>query len=458
MTIAAVSLPFQGVPLGWQILFVGAFAVICAMLAWTAALFVRGRIWQRTEPDPDPIAADGKLWVFLVPALNEEAVIADSIGRLLAVRALHKRILVINDGSDDGTAAVLAGLPSRDLLVLERTAPDARQGKAAALNGAYRLVPRIAADAGFAPEDVIVCVIDADGRLDPDAPAAVAAHFTDERTGGCQLLVRIYNRRHLLTWMQDIEFSVYGLLYQAGRSGWGSAGMGGNGQFNRLSALQDIDDGPGPWHDRLTEDQDLGLRLLQAGWLGRQELRACVHQQGLRSLRRLYRQRARWAQGNLQAISHLPAVRRARGLSLPARLDLGAYLLMPFWQAGVGAALIGAVWLTATGQAGFWLGGPWLQLAFFYALGFGGVILGCMARGSRHGLRGMAAGFLIANVYAFYSWMLWPVLVRAAARQALHRRGWAKTEREAIGEVPAPPPDASSAARPGEGSGKARHR
>ncbi len=58
----------------------------------------------------------------------------------------------------------------------------------------------------------------------------------------------------------------------------------------------------GPWRDRLTEDQDLGLRLIGRGWEGRQELRASVDQQGLPKLRPLLRQRTRWSQGNLQAV------------------------------------------------------------------------------------------------------------------------------------------------------------
>ena len=64
--------------------------------------------------------------------------------------------------------------------------------------------------------------------------------------GGVQSLVRIYNRDRFLTWMQDIEFSIYGCLFQAGRNGWGTAGMGGNGQFNRLRALDEVADDEGP--------------------------------------------------------------------------------------------------------------------------------------------------------------------------------------------------------------------
>ena len=130
---------------------------------------------------------------------------------------------------------------------------------------------------------MIVAIVDADGRLHPEAPAYAAAHFADPEVGGVQSLVRIYNRHRLLTWLQDVEFSVYGYLFQAGRNGWGTAGMGGNGQFNRLSALDEVADGRGPWRDRLTEDQDLGLRLIEAGWKGRQELRGTVDQQGLSS-------------------------------------------------------------------------------------------------------------------------------------------------------------------------------
>jgi len=100
--------------------------------------------------------------------------------------------------------------------------------------------------------------------------------------------------------------------------------MGGNGQFNRLSALDQISDEEGPWHHRLTEDQDLGLRLLAAGWEGRQDLRASVDQQGLSKLRPLFRQRTRWSQGNLQALSLHREVAGAP-VSLPARIEQTAY-------------------------------------------------------------------------------------------------------------------------------------
>ena len=279
-----------------------------------------------------------------MPALDEALTIADSVDRLLAVEARDKAVIVIDDGSTDETAAVLDALDAAELHVLHRVPPDARQGKAAALERRVAPPRRVLSSgrwAGRPREQVIACVVDADGRLDPACPPFVAASFADERVGGLQVLVRIYNRSRLLTWFQDVEFSIYGLLYQAGRTGYGAAGMGGNGQFHRLSALDAIADetAGGPWRDRLTEDQDLGLRLLEAGWRTVADPRTSVEQQGLPGPRRLFRQRTRWAQGNLQALSHLGGM---LGLERPwwLRLDMAAYLLTPSANALVGIAFL----------------------------------------------------------------------------------------------------------------------
>lgn len=427
--MAELSLPFEGLPAAWSVLFWLALAVIVAMLAWTTTLFWRGRLEERHPP---PVPADWResfLWIFLVPALNEEVTIVDSVERLLSMIMPRRRIVVIDDGSDDATPRILARLRHPDLHVVRRDAPDARKGKAAALNHAYRELDALLD--GESRERTIVVVVDADGRLHHDAPAFAAAHLRDPTVGGVQSLVRIYNRGRLLTWMQDVEFSIYGRLFQAGRNRHGTAGMGGNGQFNRLSALDAVADEEGPWRDRLTEDQDLGLRLIAAGWQGRQENRATVDQQGLSDLRRLFRQRTRWSQGNLQAMSLIGAVRRAP-IPLGARADLLAYLLMPLWQTLIGISLIAAIVLAVTGTAPFWGTGHWWQLAFFYVLGFGGTMLGCLAARSGSGARGALAGLMLAQVYAFYSWTLWPVLLRSTWRQLTDRRGWAKTEREAL--------------------------
>ena len=429
--MADVGFPFEGLPLFWQILFWAAFIVIVLMFAWTTLLFARGRAVRRSPPDAPEGGADDFTWVFLVPALNEEVTIADSVARLQAIPLARRSIVVVDDGSDDRTPEILGDLDAPGLTVLRREPPDARTGKAAALNFAWRALEQTPGDADR--DRVIVCVVDADGRLDPQAPRYAAGSFAaDPEVGGVQSLVRIYNDDRPLTWLQDVEFGIYGSLFQSGRTRWGTAGLGGNGQFNRLSALDAVADHAGPWRDRLTEDQDLGLRLIGAGWKGRQELRAVVDQQGLGNLRRLFRQRTRWSQGNLQAMGLIGTVLRAPTGLFP-RIEHVAYLLQPFWQALVGAGLVGSIVLLATGETNYWGDdSPWWQLLFFYVLGFGGTMLGCIARGASQGPGGAVRGFFVAQVYAFYSWLLWPVLLRSSWRQLTERRDWAKTEREPV--------------------------
>ncbi|MGH2961948.1 MAG: glycosyltransferase family 2 protein [Solirubrobacterales bacterium] len=427
--MAELTLPFEGLPPIWVAAFSVAFAVIVGMLVWTALLFVRAQHSRRNPPAASSDDTAGFTWVFVVPALNEELTIRDSVERLLNVEVERRRIVVVDDGSDDRTPEILREIADPDLSVIRRERPEARRGKAAALNRAYRSLDQVLGD-----EDrsrVIVVVVDADGRLDPRAPGYAAAQLADPEVGGVQALVRIYNRGNFLTLMQDVEFSVYGCLYQSGRNDWGTAGMGGNGQFNRLSALDDVADAEGPWRDRLTEDQDLGLRLIGAGWRGRQDLRAVVEQQGPSGLRALFRQRTRWSQGNLQAMGLIDTVWGAP-IPLLARAEQVAYLLMPLWQGIVGAALIAGVVLGITGETTFWDGGDVWLLVFFYLLGFGGTMMGCVAAGLRQGGPGPLAGFLIAQVYAFYSWLLWPVLARSTVRQLTERRDWVKSEREAL--------------------------
>jgi 1,2-diacylglycerol 3-beta-glucosyltransferase len=432
--------PFDGLALPWVVLFTICLVVVVGIFFWILLLFIRGHATIVHPPEPPPEGADGFTWVFLVPAMNEEVVIADSIERLVEVPVARKRIVVIDDASDDGTPAILAGIDHPDLFVLRRDKPDAQKGKAAGLNYAYRALR------DYDERDrTIIAIVDADGRLDQDAPLYAASHFVDSKVGGVQALVRMYNRGNLLVWMQDVEFSVYGHLFQAGRNDWGTAGMGGNGQFNRLSALDAIANEEGPWRDKLTEDQDLGLRLIAEGWEGRQDLRGFVSQQGLSKVLPLIRQRTRWSQGNLQAMALWPQVLGAP-FSLGARIEQMAFVFLPIWQGIMFCGMAVSVMLAILGVASFWGNGPTWQLIFFYLLAFGGTSLGCIAAKSDRGPKGWLQGFLIGQVYTFYTWMLWPVLLRSTARQLARRDSWAKTAREALDE-PADPAPQSPVAR-----------
>ena len=445
MTVVGVELdPYTGLAEPVQMLFWLALAVIVVSLAALVVLISAAeRMRRRARRDAAEQRGEsydvqaGFLWVFVVPALNERVTIGDAVQRLLEVQATHRRVLVVDDGSDDGTGDVLAGIEADDLTVLRRDLPDARRGKASALDAAWRHVHDVVLAAGpyagWDPGRVVLVIVDADGRLDPRAPLAVARHFLDERVGGVQALVRIYNQTGFLTWAQNMEFAVFGRVFQLGRSLWGTANMGGNGQFNRLSALDAVaaaDGGAGPWRERLTEDQDIGIRLLQQGWRGVQEMEATIDQQGLPGLRRLYRQRTRWAQGSWQAIRLLRGTHRSR-LRGVAAVDAVLYLLTPVFQTLVGLSLALSIVLVATDEVS--LVESWPTLLFFYALSFVPGIAGILAA---RGGRGFWLAVVLAHLYLFYSWLIFPVVLRGLVREMAGRSTWAKTDREEIDTVP----------------------
>lgn len=423
---------FGGLPLAVQIFFLIVLFIDIASLVAVITLLVAARRFRVRASRTVSFDEADFLWVFLVPALNEEVTIADSVERLRRARATHAMFLIIDDGSEDRTGEILAAIDDPRLRVLTRVAPEARQGKAAALNAAYRQVrTSLATDpalARWSEEQVIVAIVDADGRLDPAAPQRVARHFTRSIVGGVQVLVRIYNRRGPLTWAQDVEFSSFGLVFQEGRSWWGIANMGGNGQFNRLSALADIDEGAGPWRDKLTEDQDLGVRLIQKGWTGVQENGVWIDQQGLNSLRRLYKQRTRWAQGNWQAMALLRGVFEPR-LSFLGRVDSIFYLLTPALQMLTGIAFVISIILVVV-EGTTYNPAVWWVLIFFFGISFGATIATLTLRSGRWYAPFVAILELVP--YTIYSWLTFPVLGIALVRLASGRTSWAKTPREQL--------------------------
>jgi cellulose synthase/poly-beta-1,6-N-acetylglucosamine synthase-like glycosyltransferase len=390
-----------------------------------------------------PCLPDDLFFVFLLPCLNEERVILRSLQRLLSMPGGNFAVLVVDDGSDDGTAAVVSSVLGERVWLLRRTAPEARQGKGEALNAAVRHLTSTQMIGDRDPASVIIVVVDADGRLDRHAITEVSPYFADRQVGAVQIGVRINNRAtSRLARMQDMEFVIYTEVFQRGRRHLGSVGLGGNGQFMRLSALRSL--GSGPWSRSLTEDLDLGIRLLAAGWRNEYCPTAAVHQQGVVRLTRLIRQRSRWFQGHLQSWKLIPTILR----SAPprARADLlyhvsspAVLLIASLLSASFVLALTDYVMLALHGQRLF---GWWL--ASTYGLTFGPGLMFSSVYWTRERENGIplikVAGF--AHLYVCYS-LMWYIAGWWAVSRTLRRRtGWAKTDR--VAEAPAAPVPAGS--------------
>jgi len=395
-----------------------------------------GRPRRRQQPLPR-VPTDGLFFVFLMPCLNEEKVLPNSLRRLLAIPGGNFVVMVIDDGSDDGTVEAISDLLGDRVWLLSRQAPNARQGKGEALNAAIRYLTGSGLLDGYRPDDVITVVVDADGRLDRDAVAEVAPYFADPTVGAVQIGVRINNRdQSRLARMQDIEFVVYTEVFQRGRRHLGSVGLGGNGQFVRLSALLSLG-GNGPWTRSLTDDLDLGVRLIASGWRNEYCARVAVHQQGVVELGRLIRQRSRWFQGHLQSWKLIPLV--LRRVPRRARTDLFYHLTSPailliasLLSASFLISLADCVVLAAQGRnpVGWWIGST-------YALTFGPALVYSTVYWTRERAEGVSLlrAIWFAHLYVCYGMMWYASGWWAVARTLRGRTGWAKTDRVAESPV-----------------------
>ncbi|MFK0296965.1 glycosyltransferase [Streptomyces sp. NPDC090442] len=425
------------------LIFLFPFALLACFLLYWAGARHSYRTRPRTEPG-DPTALD---WHFFVPCRDEEAVVGATVSQLRGdFPAAH--VWVIDDDSDDRTGRIVAALAEEDRRVhlVRRVRPDARTGKGDALNAAYDQLGEFLPE-GTDRSRVVVCVVDADGRLDRSAPAAAAGPtgFGDPEVGGVQVGVRMRNvdderplpdrgrylnsLARLLVRVQDMEFAVSNAGMQLLRMRTGSVGLGGNGQFTRLSALDRIAATERrPWkRGALLEDYELGLHMILAGFRVAHLPDVWVSQEGLPHLRRLLTQRTRWAQGNLQCVRYAPRIVSSRHYGGRGVLET----LYTFCQPVAHLVTLGltAALLVLGGFGSLVL---WPLAAILAALAIGPFLLwGPLYRRDHAPEASRLTAVLWGVALWLYAYHLFVVSARGFVRMLRGRNGWAKTRRNA---------------------------
>lgn len=162
----------------WVALLSGVALIVASLGFIGFWAYMGGALLDRRHHQPASQDGPSHRFVFLVPALNEQRVIAETVKGLLSHDA-NVMVYVIDDASTDSTAKIIKGLKDKRVRLVQRQLPNAQIGKGAALNEGFR---RILADLdrqGADAEDVLIGVMDADGRLSEDALPAVSAMFAD---------------------------------------------------------------------------------------------------------------------------------------------------------------------------------------------------------------------------------------------------------------------------------------
>ncbi|MEV0425179.1 bifunctional polysaccharide deacetylase/glycosyltransferase family 2 protein [Micromonospora sp. NPDC050495] len=229
----------------------------------------------------------------IVPAYNEAANIAATVRSLVASAYPALEVVVVDDGSTDGTADIVERLGLRGVRVIRQ----ANAGKPAALNTGIR-----------AARANLLVLVDGDTVFQPDTVYRLVQGFADPTVGAISGNTKVANRRRLLGRWQHLE---YVIGFNLDRRMYDVLECmptipGAIGAFRR-EVLLAVGGVPA---DTLAEDTDLTMKVLRAGWRVSYEERAIAWTEVPASLRQLWRQRYRWCYGTLQAMwKHRHALR-----------------------------------------------------------------------------------------------------------------------------------------------------
>lgn len=291
-----------GGPLGFTLVLTGelllSFVFFYPLLM--SALWISGGVyfwmhWERHWPwsangETEPPQLDGQpLISILIPCFNEAENATDTIAAALAQRYPNIEVIAINDGSSDGTGELLDALAA-DEPRLRVVHLAQNQGKAVALRmGAL-----------MARSECIVC-IDGDALLAPDTAAyLVAPLLANPRVGAVTGNPRIRTRSTLIGRIQVGEFSsIIGLIKRTQRVYGRVFTISGVVAAFRRTALDRV----GYWSpDMITEDIDISWKLQLDHWSIFYEPRAICWILMPETLRGLWKQRLRWAQGGAEVL------------------------------------------------------------------------------------------------------------------------------------------------------------
>jgi len=137
--------------------------IVLVLAALPAAMIARNLRLYRPAPRPgSPVPVS-----ILIPARNEEHAIRAAVEAALASGGAEIEVVVLDDHSDDGTAAIVAGLAARDPRVRLESAPPLPPGWNGKQHACAILAQR-------ARHDVLVFV-DADVRLAAGSAARIAS-------------------------------------------------------------------------------------------------------------------------------------------------------------------------------------------------------------------------------------------------------------------------------------------
>ena len=222
----------------------------------------------------------------IMPSYNSNSTIFDALSACQKMEYPGKfDILVIDDGSQDGSYEKLEGMEGITLLRNEKN-----RGKASALNFAMQ----------HAKGEIVAC-IDSDTYPAKDCLRKAVKHFYENpKVASVVVFVCVNNPKTLLQRIQEIEYWIsFGFFFRTIASIDGLYVTPGPTALYRKDILL----GMGGFDEKnLTEDMEIALRMQKMGY----KIRACHETKVLTevpgTLGKLFRQRLRWYRGGVMNV------------------------------------------------------------------------------------------------------------------------------------------------------------
>ena len=271
---------------GWsiiQLLFYATTGISMLRIVFLGALVLRGSRKPRTPGKPQftpPV-------MVLIPAFNEAKVIRHTLDGVLHADYPDVQVLVVDDGSTDGTAAIVQEYAATHPQV--RVLAKTNGGKWSALNEGF-----LCADREF------IVTIDADTIVPSHTISELIAPLADPAVDAVCGNVQVGNVHNILTAFQNVEYVTTQNYDRRAFDALNCISVvpGATGAWRRASVLR----AGGYSHETLTEDADLTLTLLAGG-------ARIVYAADARSVTEapdtpaaLFKQRVRWSFGTFQCL------------------------------------------------------------------------------------------------------------------------------------------------------------
>jgi cellulose synthase/poly-beta-1,6-N-acetylglucosamine synthase-like glycosyltransferase len=280
----------------------------------------------------------------IVPAYNEEKVLARTIENLLEADYPDKEIIVVDDGSKDDTYEIATRYHARGIKVVHR--PNG--GKFAALNTG--LV--------YATGEIIV-TMDADSQISRLALREIVRGFENPDVSGVAGNLTVFNRNKLITKLQALEYIIQIQVIRRAFENFGAITVA-SGAFSafRREAL----DNAGRYDpDFLLEDFDITIKLLKSQKLLQGSNEALCYTEAPETLRDVYKQRLSWFRGDFQNFW------KHRDAFFNPRFGFMHRLTFPYMLLSMTLVPVASIVVIAT-TIGMILTGNWIILVYAFIL------------------------------------------------------------------------------------------